>query len=389
MGRDQLPASLVRLVTPRAVRVYAEGMGWQRVEGVNGKIAVYKNPDSPLRQLIVPLDQQYDDYDVRTSEAIQRLADFEKRPANEILNHLLLPPADLLMFREVSTDAEAGDIPLDRAVRMIDGTRKVLLSVAHSVLVPQPYHPRMSRSEAEDFVSRCRLGQSDRGSFVLTVACPLDLNADLLGPKGEPFSRRVTSLLMQSLGELAQAADRMQIDDLTDTSRHPGISANLCESLLLLRPTGERSYLNITASWSRALLPDNHELKREVQLRQVVFDVAEVLAPRLRSVPERQIDRFFGFVGELRGQPSRDDPRPSGEVRFTLFDQGEEIRAKADLNAKDYALAARAHLTNGVIIFKGVLERLPRLNRIKDVTDFEIVDFDDGIPPHVDGTEQP
>ena len=218
------------------------------MEGVNGKIAVYKNPDSPLRQLIVPLDEQFDDYGERTAEAIQHLAEFEKRPANEILNHLLLSPADLLFFREVSPDAEGGNLPLDHAVRMIDGTRKVLLSEAHSVLVPQPYHPRMSRSEAEDFLSRCRLGQTDRGSFVLTVACPLDLKADLLGPNGEPFSRRVTSLLMQSLGELSQAADRMQIDDLADISRHPGISANLCESLLLLRPAGERSYLNITVS---------------------------------------------------------------------------------------------------------------------------------------------
>src|SRR5208337_3636334 len=58
MWADQLPDSLTRLVTPLAVRVYAEGLGWQRVEGVNGKIAVYKNPDSPLRQLIVPLDEQ-------------------------------------------------------------------------------------------------------------------------------------------------------------------------------------------------------------------------------------------------------------------------------------------------------------------------------------------
>ena len=163
--------------------------------GVNGKIAVYKNPDSPLRQLIVPLDEQFDDYGVRTAEAIQRLAEFEKRPAKEILNHLLLPPADLLA--EVSSDAEGGTLPLDHAVRMIDGTRKVLLSEAHSVLVPQPYHPRMSRVEAEDFLSRCRLGQTDRGSFVLTVACPLVLKADLLDPNGEPFTRRVTSLLMQ------------------------------------------------------------------------------------------------------------------------------------------------------------------------------------------------
>ena len=150
--------------------------------------------------------------------------------------------------------------------------------------------------------------------------------------------------------------------------------------MLLLRPDGERAVSNVSASWSRAFLPEESRVEREVQLRQEVFDVAEVLAPRLRSVPEPRIDRFFGFVDELRGQPSRDDRVPSGEVRFTLFDQGEEIRAKADLNAEDYALAGRAHLAGEVVSFKGVLQRLPRLNRINEVTDFQIVDFDDGVP---------
>ena len=277
----------------------------------------------------------------------------------------------------------------------------------------------------------------------------------------------------QSLGELSQAADRMQIEDLAYTSRHPGISANLCESLLLLRPTGERSYLNITVCWSRALLPDSRESKREVQLRQEVFDVAEVLAPKLpdrhgfwggrrlrrfpqgaevsvsksellvaeqveradfssadicsakppavpeavkrhrkppegrvlqgfhepppksvtvrklRSVPEPRIDRFIGFVDELRGQPLPDIGLPSGEVRFTLFDQGEEIRAKADLDEMHYSVAGHAHLASRVVSFKGVLERLPRLNRIRDVTDFKIIEVDDGIPPEAEEAEQP
>lgn len=191
----------------------------------------------------------------------------------------------------------------------------------------------------------------------------------------------MTSLLIQTLGELAQAADRMQIDDLADISRHPGISANLCESLLLLRPVGERSTLNISISWSRAFLPDSRESNSEVKLSQEAFDVAEVLAPKLRSLPEPRIDRFFGYVDELRGQPLPDIGLPSGEVRFTLFDQGEEIRAKADLDERDYAIAGHAHLASRVVSFKGVLERLPRVNRIRDVTDFQIIDFDDGIAP--------
>ncbi len=385
MMRETLPLETARLVTPRALIGYARGLGWQPV--VNGKrsdIAVFHQPDSRLHQVIIPTDTTLADFGEAVVEAVGKLAEFEKRPASAVLEHLLLPPADLLFFREISPDAEAGILPLDHAVRMIDGTRKVLLSGAHSVLVSQPYHPRMSRSEAEEFISRCRLGQTERGSFVLMVACPLDLKADWLGPKGEPFSRRVTSLLMQSLHDISQAADGRQIDELADTARHPGLSANLCESLLLLGPTGDRSSLHVSVSWSRALLPEGRESKREVQLRQESFDVAEVLAPRLRSVPEPRVDRFVGFVDELRGQPRPDTGVPAGEVRFTLFDQGEEIRAKADLDEYHYSLAGQAHLRNRIVSFKGVLQRLPRLNRVQNVTDFQILEFADGIPPEVE-----
>src|SRR4051794_4841536 len=275
MWREDLPVELARLVTPRAVRAYAEGLGWQRVEGVNGKIAVYRNPESPLRQLIVPLDEGLDDYAERTAEAIHRLAEFEKRAAREVLNQLLLPPADVLRFREVSPSAEAGSLPLDHGVRLVSGTRKVLLSVAHSVLVPRAYHPRMSRSEAEEFVSGCRLGQTERGSFTLAVACPINLQPGLFGPNGEPFARRVTWLLMQSLEEMSRAVDAAGVEELADPARHPGISANLCESLLMLRPGGERSRLAVSVAWSRAFLPPTGEPRREVPLRQEVFDVAE------------------------------------------------------------------------------------------------------------------
>jgi hypothetical protein len=255
MRHEDISLAAARRVPPRALRLYAESLGWKRVPKTNGGIAVYHRPDSDAHQVIVPLHEEFDDYGDRVIEAVRRLADFEKRPAGEVLSHLLLPPADVLRFREVSEEAQAGNVPFDRGVRLITGTRKALLSVAHSVLAPQPYHRRMSRSEAEGFLARCRLGPTERGNFILTVACPLDLPAGLFGPSGEPFARQVTSLLMQSLYELSQAVEATQIDDLADPARHPEISANLCESLMMLRPNGEQAYLEVSAMWSRGLLP--------------------------------------------------------------------------------------------------------------------------------------
>jgi hypothetical protein len=377
MRREPLPLDLARQVTPRALKGYAGSLAWKPVEGVNSDVAVYHRPDSPAHQVIIPIDTTLADYDEAVAEAVRKLAEYERRPAREVLEHLLLPPADLLSFCEISPDAEAGSLPFDHAVRMINGTRRLLLSAAHSVLVQQPYHPRLSRSEAEEFVNRCRLGQTDRGSFVLNVACPLELQVTLPGLEVEPFARRVTTLLMQSLEALTRAAETTRADDLLNPTRTPGMSANLCESLLLLRPAGDRASLTVSAAWSRALLP-TREPSRRVQLTQEVFEVAEVLAPSLRTAPEPRPSRFVGFVDVLSGQPSRDDPRPSGEVDFTLFDDEQgEIRARGLLNVDDYATAAAAHLVSDVVAFKATLRQLPRLSRVENITDFERMRFNE------------
>jgi hypothetical protein len=374
MRRDDVPESLARQVTPRALRSYAAALGWEPVSGTpNGDVAVYHRPEAKAKQLIIPLDEEYDDYADRTRQAILRLAEFEKRSPSEVLDLLLLPPADVLRFRQASPDTEAGTLPLEHAVRLINGTRRLLLSAAHSVLVPQPYHPRLSRSEAEEFVNRCRLGQTERGSFVFSVACPLDQPLPLPGAEVEPFTRRVTTRLMQALEALARAEEAPRLEELVDPKRSPGLSANLCESLLLLQPEGDRASLTVSATWSRALLPEGPPT-RQVQLRQEAFRVAEALAPRLRSQPIARLDRFLGFVDALRGQPRGGDSRPSGEVDFTLFDDEEgEIRARGVLTAEQYAIAGAAHLASDAVSFKAILRRLPRIGRLDSIADFKLI----------------
>ena len=364
MRASELQINQTRLITPRALRSYALGLGWAKVEGVNGAIEAYSSPASGKRQVIVPLDERLDDYGERAAEAVIRLAEFENRSVQDVLNHLLVPPADLLSFREVSIESESGDVSLEHGLRMVDGAKRALLAVAHSVEVPKAYHPRLSRDEAKKFLSRCRMS-TDRGSFVLNVACVLDQPVPLPGAEAVSFTRRVTELFVDTLAALNASVQTNRADRLTDTSANPGISANLCEALTMLRPAGERSQIAVSAAWSRALMPQDRKPVREIQLRQDVFELIEALAPILRSVPEPKSDRFFGFVEELRGGSTENDPSPSGEVRFLLFDQEEELRAKGDLTAEEYAVAGKAHLASHPIVFSGVLHRQPRLNRIE------------------------
>jgi hypothetical protein len=381
MTHEPLPFDLAARVTPRALISYASALGWKPVGGKNGTVTAYHRPDSRAHQVLIPLDEGLSDYAEMTAEAIRKLAEFEKRPDTEVLEHLLLPPADLLDFREVSREAASGTLPFEHAVRVLNGTRKALLSAAHSALVPKPYHPRLSRSEADEFLSRCRFGQTKLGSFVFQVACPLDPALPLPGMSEEPFARRVTVLLMATLDALARAADGPKVDHLLDPAQNPGVSANLYEALLLLRPEDDRASLTVSAAWSRAIAPPAGAWAQKVEIRREAFDVAEALAPRLRSEPIPRPDRFIGFVEALRGQPTAGDPRPTGEVDFTVLDEEEgEIRARGWLDRDSYAHAGAAHLASEPVAFKGILRRLPRMSRIDSITDFERLVFHDRNP---------
>jgi hypothetical protein len=371
MLAEQLPLALTRLVTPRAMKNYAQALGWHPVSGVNGAIAIFHAPNSDLQQLVVPLEESFDDYGESVATVIRRLADFEHRPPMEVLNHLLLPPADLLRFRESSPDTETGTLNLDQAVSVLEGARRMLLVVAHSVLRPQPYHPRLSRGEAEQFARNCRLGQTEHGSFTFTVACPLDFVQGTLFEQ-DPFARRVTHGLFAQLTAIAEAADTNQVDKLADLRAYPYMSANLCEAILMLRPKGERSRLSVSVAWSKALpKPMTSPPDASIDLRQECFEAVEYLAPKLRTAPQPKEEPFVGFVDVLRGQPNAEG-KMAGEVVFSIvLDGGELIRARADLSPDDYQMAGDAHLHNEPVYFRGFLVRAPRSNRVDDVKGFK------------------
>ncbi|WP_425618605.1 hypothetical protein NA78x_002314 [Anatilimnocola sp. NA78] len=370
MQTEVVPAALAKLVAPRAMKNYAKGLGWLPVTDVNGSISVFQSPNSDLHQILIPLDDTFDDFGESVAEVVRKLSEFEGRSQSEILSHLLLPPADVVRFRESSTETETGTLHLDQAVNVLEGVRRTLLSIAHSAIRPQPFHRRLSRIEAEQFVRTCRLGQTERGSFTVTVACPLDVVSGALFVD-DPLARQVTHGLLSSLNAVMLATEDGDLDQLLDTSRYPFMSANLCEAILMLRPEGERSRLSISVAWSKALaVPSDSFANQPVELRQDTFEAIEYLAPKLRTAPAPKEQVIVGFVDVLRGQLNSDG-QMAGEVVFSIvLDGGDLIRAKAELTAADYHAAGEAHLQHEPVYFRGLLIRGSRVNRIDSVGGF-------------------
>jgi hypothetical protein len=185
--------------------------------------------------------------------------------------------------------------------------------------------------------------------------------------------------LMQSPALLADAAERERADELVQPDKALLLSANLYEALFQMKPAGERPTLTILAAWSRAVPAPEGTVPNSVCLTQEVFAVAEYVAPRLRSTPQPIPDWFFGRVDVLKGQPGPDG-RPSGPVQVTIFHEEELLRASLELSADEHAVAIRAYETNAPVTFRGVLYRAPRLSRITEISNFQLLDMQKPVP---------
>ncbi len=368
---------------PLAVRNYAESRGWKQVVEPKGRLWVLNHSQYKLRQLQIPIDSEFEGSDQAMLDVALRLADIEEREVTSVLADLLHADSDTLRFRMATWKTQSGDISLSEDINLREGARRLLLAAASSVLNPVRHHPRLSRSPAEQLVRSCLSGQTELGSYVMKVMCPLNAvdndtiftGSNLSSELSDPFVRRTTRLLMQATSGLAKSIEDGDVDSFLESDAlKPMLSWNLCDALLRMKPEHEGA-LELGVSWaSRPDLTPPAEVPVKVSFKTDYFPEIERAAQRLRPLtPENKSVLLIGTVESLNGSVGEDEKR-AGEVTLVVFVEDEVVRAKAVLDSKNYAFADIAHMQgNAYVKIEGMLRRTGRTARIENVTRLELL----------------
>ncbi|MEX1026449.1 MAG: hypothetical protein WD049_00355, partial [Candidatus Paceibacterota bacterium] len=322
---------LVSRVKPRDARTYASANGWIRKSQDYGGLAVFDHHDRELTQLLIPIETTSCDYASLMLDVVERLAEVEDRSIIEVANDLLDPDSDVVRYR-ISDPTISADLGLLKGIETLEGAKRSLLAAAHSVLKPATYHPRLSRREATEFVDRCRLKQTEHGSFVVAIACPLDaVDAEGLLRGGNSFTRQVTSLLMESLIRIEERIDADDEASLTvATPEKAPVTANLCDALSRLEPPSDQGSLEISATWASTTPNPDAPQRRVVRLTEDHFKVIRAVGLRLRPSHEAEVANFVGQVETLNGDLN-DHGRRYGEVILDLLVDDELVRTRVEL----------------------------------------------------------
>ena len=105
-------------------------------------------------------------------DAVETVAEAEGKTVEQVLLYLLNPNADILKIRLDRKNVEVGSILFDDAINVYENAKKLLAATALDILHPRKYHQGRIDDAIIKFLSDCRFGQTEVGSYVVSIVCP-------------------------------------------------------------------------------------------------------------------------------------------------------------------------------------------------------------------------
>lgn len=365
-------------LTPLNVIAYLRSRGWNKFSEVRGKFSVWVHHDHPDAEILIPATRDARDYAPQIAEALQELETVENRSQLEILKDLHNSGFDVIRLAAQGASTLDGTVRIDAGVRLFEQARELLLSAACATVKPRPVFHARKPQPALDYMAKARLGQTERGSFILTILSPVapqltfHSDTDLFPP--EPFERSVVRKLAGSVELTMLAAELSGGEDFEpfQSSVEGGVSANLCEAIGGFFGTVDASAIDLSVAWSLSRPTPGDSTPSRVRISS---DFVPTLQEAARIF--RAHDKLEGYLIE---GPVIKLERAGGDVGLvTVYARVEGVMRKVTiaLPDRDYGVAMTAHGAYKPVKVTGTVVKEGRSYRLHNPTELQIAADDD------------
>ena len=375
MTVPMIDRKLLQAIDPADAVAYLESRGWHRRAQVR-RMLLWGQPGNGEQEVLLPLERRLVDFADRMHDLVLDLSEAEKRPPGSVLRDLLNARSDAIKIRVPSPGGPVGSIPLEDGVALVEGARDLLAAAASAVLEPQPRLPSRRPRKVREYLSSVRLGQTEQGSFVVSLVSPLGAlpKAAAGGAQpAEPFSRLVVRTLATALQHASRTAESVAANQASPEAFAAavldGVSANLCEALQ--RVSGRRRQgFTVGFGWAPAL-PVQDGAVSAVHFSERALRILPEAEEFLRAMGARpEGGELRGRVVGLRRSGGRGPGRAIVQGRFN----DEPLRASVELDEHAYDRAILAHREGLQVVAAGQLTRAGRSWVLTQLSRFSLID---------------
>src|SRR5699024_9461759 len=230
----------------------------------------------------------------------------------QLMLYLLNPNTDILKIRLDKKGVETGSILFDDAIRMYENAKKLLAATALDIIHPKKYHQGRVDDAILSFLSNCRYGQTEIGSYVVSVVCPfaeLDISngfrqLSIFSEEEEcknSLTRKVTSRLMTNVAIIKKHIDEEEISQLIDLNGDNTISANYYKALVVLNLSSENTGVEFLAEWSSVVTPPAN-VQQRVMLTHDYYQPIQTTIDKLKEETSKAT-KIIGRIKKLESSP--------------------------------------------------------------------------------------
>lgn len=337
------------------VATYLRAHGFREIES-NDVSSTFVH-DSTDIDLLLPKRMDYRDYARAMRSLVRTLTEIESRPEELIVRSILSVASDVVRVRAVGHELRDGTVPFDAFLALGEAARGMMLAAACAANEPRKAYANRKATRVVDYLSSLRFGQTEHGSYVLTVHSavppsfpPTQVSLPNCEPADEePYPRRVTATLLSGLQHVVRGVESYaatgSVDEL-DASVEHGVSADLCEAVAKLPRSPDST--EITVDWA----PSRQAPRATpVRLTPAVMTVAEEAAKYLRA---REPEDGFIARGLVKSVERKGEEK-SGPAHLLAFVNGEVRTVKLDLAGELWQAAHAALESRDVLQVEGEL----------------------------------
>ena len=367
----------LRAISPAALSAYARAAGWSKAEVYGEHSDVYASESAP--EIVVPRTQRLGDYASVVARLVEIFAETAGTNTLSLYRDLVTADRDVLRVRALPGNGNGdGSVTLDDGANLITGARDMLLAAACSLREPKRLYRPGANQEVKAYLQRVHLGQSEQGSFVVTLLTPVvppsmqqtsQVESFL---NDQPIERRVTQRLIEALMATHKAVEEADGGDTNAFSKavKHGVSANLCEALATsIEPFHG---IDVALTWARTR-PVKGE-RRRVCFGAPDASILREAAQRFRAPAPRPDIPLVGHVRRLK----RDEEEAGGAVTLQTCIDGRVLSVAAVLSQTDYDRTIQAHRDNDPVVMRGDLERFGRRWRMRNPRIVDVLTDEEG-----------
>jgi hypothetical protein len=376
------PLLITQMASPPApsdIAGYLLQSGWSHEKNA-GHWAVYsKSIEKTDMEIAVPLLNSASDYPRAVRHLLGDLARVEERTEASILRDIHGASLDILRLAIEGGETRDGRISVEAGRRVFDAVRDLVLAAACSVIEPRPVYTKRKPDKAMQLLNRARFGQTEFGSFVVTVESTVpprlgqnefcDVSAtDPDAPLERKTSLRLVEALDATVGACQEAGSTNELEPFRRFA-HRGVSANLCESIAEIIDASSAETIRTSMSFA-ARRPVLSNVPRHAAFSSDVSPLLKEAARRLREDATYPAIDLTGTVVKLESP----DALSGGEVVLrTSFDRRLRL-VRFRLETDDYRKAVKAHGERSFITCRGDLMKDGRDWVLQSPREFSLID---------------